>query len=139
MAVFSALALWLSLAPPSSGAIFTDPWAILLKVKYTYAQNAYIPQFDNAIKALDNQTVVLKGYMYPLEEAPRHEFFMLSYYPINICFFCGGAGPESVIEVSAAKPIPYSTKLIRVKGKLRLNYKDRERLFYILLGAEVQP
>jgi hypothetical protein len=114
-----------------------DIWKILLSVKYKTEKQYYIPQFDPKIKAFDNQVVILKGYMYPLEEKTNHDFFMLSYYPINVCFFCGGAGPESVIEVKAKTPIKYTDKPLKIKGKLRLNATNKERLFYFLLNAEV--
>lgn len=116
-----------------------DIWRLLLKVKYSYNKNYYIPKFDEKIKALDGKIITVRGFMYPLDETIQHEFFMLSYYPINICFFCGGAGPESVIEVNAKKPIRLKEKPLTLRGKLKLNYHDKERLFFILLGAEVVP
>ena len=114
-----------------------DIWKVLLKVKYSFHKNTYIPSFDDKIKALDGKIVTIKGFMYPIDEKLEHEFFYISYYPVNVCFFCGGAGPESVIEVNSQKAIPLKNKAIQVKGKLKLNYKDRQRLFFILLNAEV--
>jgi hypothetical protein len=113
-----------------------DIWKTLLSVKYKYNKNAYVPIFEAKHKALDNQIVTIKGYMYPLEESAKHSFFMLSYYPVNICFFCGGAGPESVVEITAKQPINFSNKQINMRGKLKLNASDPERLFYIMLDAE---
>lgn len=113
-----------------------DMWKILMSVKYKYYKDAYIPQFTDDIKAYDGKIITLKGYIYPLEEASKHSIFMLSYYPVNMCFFCGGAGPESVIEVNAKTPITHSSKPVTIKGKLKLNKVDRERVFYILLSAE---
>lgn len=112
-------------------------WKTLLSVKYIYTKDAYIPKFTDKIKALDGKTVTIQGYMYPLEEAPKHIFFMLSYYPVNMCFFCGGAGPESVIEANMKKALKHTNRQIKLTGKLKLNATDRERLFYILLDAEV--
>ncbi len=126
-----------SSSSPQEISATQDIWKLLLKVKYTYDKAAYIPQFDEKIKALDGKTVTIRGYMYPLEEQPKHEFFMLSYYPINVCFFCGGAGPESVVEVSAAEPLKIRDKPVDLRGKLRLNYHDRDRLFFILLNAKI--
>lgn len=111
-------------------------WAILLKVKYRVQKNQYIPEFTPEVKALDNTYVTLKGYMYPLEEKEEQEFFILSYYPIAQCFFCGGAGPESVVEINAKTPIAMNYKAIQVKGRLRLNADDPDRLFFILFDAE---
>lgn len=136
--------LWSSFAAPTphTTALNTlenhdDVWKILLKVKSTYKDLVYIPHFTSEVKALDGKIITIKGYMYPLEEATKHEFFMLSYYPVNVCFFCGGSGPESVVEVSASKPIPYTSKPITLRGKLKLNANDPNRLFFLLLSAEV--
>lgn len=114
-----------------------DIWKVLLKVKYSFSKNSYIPNFDENIKVLDGTTVTVKGFMYPIEEKTKHEFFYLSYYPVNVCFFCGGAGPESVIEVNAKEAMPLQSKAVTLRGKLKLNYRDRERLFFILLDAEM--
>lgn len=113
-----------------------DIWKTLMSVKYTFAKEVYIPTFDEKQKALDGKTVTIKGYMYPLTEAPKHQFFMLSYYPTNVCFFCGGAGPETIVEVNAKSVIKFSHRAIELKGTLKLNHKDRDRLFYILMNAE---
>lgn len=128
--VFSLIAM-ISFRPMTSNI-----WDTLLKVKYRLYKDSYIPQFDSKIKALDGKKIRVKGYMYPLEKTNKHEFFMLSYYPIEICFFCGGAGPESIIEVSAQKSIYFSKKQINLEGTLRLNRDDPERLFFILLNAK---
>ena len=117
--------------------ITEDVWKVLLKVKYSFYKNYYIPKFDDKIKALDGKIVTIKGFMYPIDEKIKHEFFYLSYYPVNVCFFCGGAGPESVVEVNSRKAIPLKSRAVNVRGKLKLNYKDRQRLFFILLNAEV--
>ncbi|EAY26328.1 hypothetical protein [Microscilla marina] len=112
-----------------------DIWKILLKVKYHFKDNKYIPKFEAKHKALDRKTVTISGYMYPLDEAKEHQYFMLSYYPIKVCFFCGGAGPESIIEVNTQKPIKFTSKKITLTGQLRLNPDDPDRMFFILLNA----
>ncbi|MCS6822155.1 MAG: hypothetical protein NZ551_09835 [Microscillaceae bacterium] len=117
----------------------TDLWQTLMTVKYRYVNDVYIPTFNPQIQAFHNKEVVIKGYIYPLEEAPQHSFFMLSYYPASSCFFCGAAGPETVIEVNAIKPVKYSLKPIKLKGILKLNADDPQRLFYILNKAEQIP
>lgn len=113
-------------------------WKILLTVKYSFKGKQYVPKFEAKHKALDRKTVTITGYMYPLDEAKEHQYFMLSYYPIEVCFFCGGAGPESIIEINAQKPIKYSSKKMTLTGQLRLNPDDPNRLFFILLNAKRQ-
>lgn len=113
-----------------------DIWEVLLTVKYRFYQYEYIPEFNDNIKKLENTEITLKGYMYPLSEHDEQDFFILSYYPIAQCFFCGGAGPESVMEINAKTPIKLKQKAVTIKGKLKLNSDDPERLFFILLDAE---
>jgi hypothetical protein len=54
-----------------------------------------------------------------------------------MCFFCGGAGPETVMEVTSLEPVKYSTERIVLKGKLLLNKDNINRLMYILIDAEL--
>ncbi len=114
----------------------SDIWKILLKVKYSFIGDKYKPSFSDQLKALDHKKITISGYMYPLDEAKTQQYFMLSYYPIKVCFFCGGAGPESIIEVNTKKPIKLTTKKIKFTGTLRLNPDDPDRMFFILLDAE---
>lgn len=130
------LAIFTSFVGVDKKAIKDDIWKILLKVKYSFKGNKYTPKFEAKHKALDRKTVTISGYMYPLEEAKEHQYFMLSYYPIKVCFFCGGAGPESIIEVNTQKPVKFTSKKITLTGQLRLNPDDPDRMFFILLNAQ---
>ncbi len=113
-----------------------EVWKTLMSVKSEQRRDAHVPKFEAAQRALDGKQITLTGYMYAYEEAPIHKFFMLSFYPVSMCYFCGGAGPESVIEVIMKKPLRATSKQITLKGTLKLNDTDKERLFYILLATE---
>ena len=113
-----------------------DMWKTLMSVKYEQKRDAYTPKFEAKHKALEGKEITLTGYMYAYEEAPVHKFFMLSFYPVSMCYFCGGAGPESVVEISMKKPLRHTSKQITIKGTLKLNATDTDRLFYVLLNAE---
>ncbi|MEO1653743.1 MAG: hypothetical protein AAFU64_09370, partial [Bacteroidota bacterium] len=99
----------------------------------------YVPNFSEQHYGLHNKTLVIEGYMYPLEESKLQKWFMLSYFPISTCFFCGAAGPESIVEVNSPKGIPQQNGKIKVEGILELNTKEPERLFYILQDARLVP
>jgi hypothetical protein len=60
---------------------------------------------------------------------------MLSAYPTAACFFCKGAGPESVMEVYPKKPIPYSKNAVKIRGRLELNDSDYMKMAYLLKDA----
>jgi hypothetical protein len=111
-------------------------WQDLMSVKSIQKRDSYTPKFEAKQRTHDGKKVTLSGYMYAYEEAPVHKFFMLSFYPVSMCFFCGGAGPETVIEVTMKKPFKFTSRKITLTGTLQLNQDDPERLFYFLLNAE---
>ena len=94
-----------------------------------------IPVFSEPIKKLDGEIVEVKGYIIPIEGYKSHKEFILSAFPYNMCFFCGGAGPETVMEVEAIEGIEYSAEQVVIRGKLTLNDDDINRLMYLLTDA----
>ena len=96
-----------------------------------------IPVFSEPIKKLDGQIVEVKGYIIPIEGYKSHKEFILSAFPYNMCFFCGGAGPETVMEVEAIEGIEYSAEQVVLRGKLTLNDDDINRLMYLLTEATI--
>ncbi len=94
------------------------------------------PTFGPNVKKVENKTVLIKGYMVPVD--PESNQYVLSAYPYSMCFFCGGAGPESVMGLKLKKTQRFKTDDIHVfKGKLELNANDVFELNYILTDAEV--
>lgn len=118
-------------------------WKTLSKITYKQEYNELfgfkvdIPVFSKQIQELEGQTVEVKGYIIPIEGYKSHKEFMFSAFPYNMCFFCGGAGPETVMEVASLEPIEYSAEQIRIKGKLVLNDDDINRMMYILEDVEL--
>ena len=93
------------------------------------------PVFSEEIAALNGKEVTITGYIIPVEGYKNHKEFILSAYPYNMCFFCGGAGPETVMEIVAKEAIPYSAEAITIKGKLEINADDINRLMYAMSGV----
>ena len=94
-----------------------------------------VPVFSEALKELEGKEVTIKGYIIPVEGYKSHTEFVFSAYPYNMCFFCGGAGPETVMEVYASEAIKYTAEPVTIKGKLELNDSDINRLIYALNDA----
>ncbi len=94
-----------------------------------------VPVFSKDVEKLDGTEITVKGYVIPVEGYKSHTEFVFSAFPYNMCFFCGGAGPETVMEVIAAEPVKFSTEAIQLKGKLHLNSKDINKLIYSLSDA----
>lgn len=116
-------------------------WKTLSKITYTKEYDEIlgfkvdVPQFSDEIQALEDKEITIKGYIIPVEGYKSHKEFIFSAYPYNMCFFCGGAGPETVMEVYANEDIKYTTEPVVIRGKLELNSSDINRLIYALHGA----
>lgn len=95
-----------------------------------------VPVFSNEVKALAGKEVTIKGYIIPTDGYKSQKEFVFSAFPYNMCFFCGGAGPETVMEVVTKSPVQYTTEPIYLKGILKLNGADVNRLIYSLEKAE---
>ena len=93
------------------------------------------PVFSEDIKSLEGQEVSVRGYVIPIEGYKSHKEFIFSAFPYNMCFFCGGAGPETVMDVLASEAIKFSTEAITIKGILKLNAEDINQLMYQLVDV----
>lgn len=113
-------------------------WQKLSRITYTKQYDELlgfkvdVPVFSDEVEALEGQEIEVKGYVIPVEGYKSHTEFIFSAFPYNMCFFCGGAGPETVMEVYADEPIQYQTEAITIKGTLELNDSDINQLMYVL-------
>lgn len=120
-----------------------DIWKKLARITYVKKYDELLgfkvdmPVFGPEVKALSGKEVTIRGYIIPIEGYKSHTEFVFSQYPYSMCFFCGGAGPETVMEVFAKEPIKYTADPITIKGRLGLNDKDINRLMYELKDAEL--
>ncbi|MEM1216225.1 MAG: hypothetical protein AAGJ82_11095 [Bacteroidota bacterium] len=118
-------------------------WQSLARITFTKQYDELlgfkvdVPVFSEEIKALEGTEIEVRGYIIPVEGYQSHTEFVFSAFPYNMCFFCGGAGPETVMEVFAAEPIEYRAEPITIKGILELNDENINQLMYIL--REVRP
>lgn len=121
----------------------TNLWKTLSKITYEKKFDELlgfkvdVPVFSQDIQDLEGKVVEVSGYIVPVEGYKSHTEFVFSAYPYNMCFFCGGAGPETVMEVTSVEPIKYSTERVKLRGKLTLNSDDINRLMYVLTEAEM--
>lgn len=95
--------------------------------------------FPAAIKAYNGKIVEIDGYIIPLDKTGKT--VVLSGYAMAECFFCGKAGPASVMTIKLKKPSKnYKTDQIATfRGRLVLNDNNPKELFYVMENAtEVQ-
>lgn len=115
-------------------------WTVLKDVKYKrkfvqqYNEEFEYPIFGPKVKALKGKKIEIKGYIIPLNKG----LYALSKNPYSTCFFCGGAGPETIMGI-VFRDLPgrYKTDdFVTLKGILTLNDTDFEQLMYQLMAAE---
>ena len=94
------------------------------------------PIFTEDIKKLDGKEIQVEGYVIPVDEKGR--YCALSANPYASCFFCGKAGPASVMTIKFKKKNKTfkTDDYIQFKGTLELNYNDINDFYYILNEAE---
>jgi hypothetical protein len=133
--------IFLLLPPLAATAQEQNSWHTLAKVTFQTKKDksgydVEVPIFSQPLKALHNTKIKLKGYIIPLEEVGGQGKFMFSSLPFNLCFFCGAAGPETVVEVQASDKISFTTQQITLEGTLLLNDKDPDHHMYIVTAAK---
>ncbi len=115
-------------------------WEMLANVEYDFVHSeeyqAYYSQMipSEDIAALDGKKVTISGFILPVSTDGQDYF--LSAYPFSACFFCGGAGQESVIELKLQdENARYEVDdVLTFNGTLRLNDVPFE-MSYILEEA----
>jgi hypothetical protein len=84
----------------------------------------------------DGNEMKITGYAIVLD--PVDHIYALSAFPFSSCFFCGAAGPESVMELEFERPVELITdQVITVIGTLDLNTSP-EQLPITLLRAKLK-
>jgi len=114
-------------------------WDTLKKVKFEdkfYEEiNSYLlyPTFSEDLKQMQGEKVAIQGYVIPISPGR----YVLSANPFASCFFCGNAGPESVMELSLkdTTAVYFSDDFKAFGGTFKLNDSDIDRLNYILEDA----
>ena len=94
------------------------------------------PRFSKEIKQLKGESIQIQGYLIPLDV--EGNAYALSRYPYSACFFCGGAGPESVMDVHFTEPYKSRdlNEMVTLQGTLELN-DEGYGLIYLLSKAKM--
>lgn len=118
-------------------------WELLEDVSYEeqYLEDSdtywLIPSFGDFIKLYEQQEVSIEGYLIVIDI--DENFFVLSKFPYSACFFCGAAGPDSIVELQLDHKLRgvQTDQRVQVKGRLRLNKSDINHFSYILSQASI--
>lgn len=97
----------------------------------------FSPEFPEALKEMNGQTIKIKGYMFPLDESEDQSLFLFGPFPLS-CPFQYHVRPSLTIEAHADKqPIKFNYDPIIITGTLKLIDQDEENsTFYRLLDAK---
>lgn len=129
--------------PERISAQVEDIWQVLAEVGFETKpsrENGFeidSPKFSKRLWSYDGKKVKVKGYLIPMSELGGRQEYMLSALPFNQCYFCGGAGPETVVELQTKQSIKFVTKQIVMEGTLQLNDKDPNHHMYIIKDARL--
>ena len=112
---------------------------VTFKKKWYAEESIYMlhPTFGPSVQKLKNQQVSITGYILPVDLDAN--LYVLSAFPFSACFFCGGAGPETVMTLNFKKNArKFKTdERLTLVGTLKLNADDIYQMNYILDGAEI--
>ncbi|NEN23772.1 DUF3299 domain-containing protein [Cryomorpha ignava] len=99
----------------------------------------YYPLFGEKQKKHDGQTIQITGYIIPIDVEQNQ--YVLSAFPFSACFFCGNAGPESVMAVyfQGNTRVFNTDERLKLEGTLELNDTNVDELVYVLRNARVKP
>jgi len=119
-------------------------WLALNDVKFEKISNEeFATSYDAAtfgewVKSLDGEEVIISGYLIPMDALGTT--YALSRNPNSSCFFCGGAGPETVIRLwlTGSSMKRYKTdEYLAFKGVLRLSETNERSFIYELWEAQL--
>jgi hypothetical protein len=114
-------------------------WPVLAMTNYDQdpMSGLFQAHFPKILESqFEEKEVIIAGYLIPIDIEANT--YALSKNPFSSCFFCGNAGPETVIELKFSKdPGRFATdKYLPIKGILKLN-RNGSGLFFTLDNAEI--
>lgn len=142
--VLLILVLFFSAASASAQPLVS--WDTFAKVKMFrefdsnlgFEVNSAPPKFDPSVLQLNGKTIKVKGYVIPVDI--ELNLYMVSANPFANCFFCGNAGPETVVELFPGEAYPKfkTDQVVTFVGKLNVNKGAASSTVpYQLFGARV--
>lgn len=122
------------------------PWEDLLTLKFDIRFDESVddvifePKISKRVQKYEGQIIEIEGFIIPHDIAADAmasmdddgQQFMFSAFPLASCFFCGGAGAESVMEAFPKNPLQYTDQKVKIRGRLEFNTTDFLKLPYQL-------
>ncbi len=105
---------------------------------FGFEVNVKPPEFSKELLALNGKEIRVKGYVIPVDV--ELGMYMVSANPFANCFFCGNAGPETVVELFQSGKFPRfkTDQMVTFKGILQINTQgEMNAVPYQLFQAEI--
>lgn len=110
-------------------------WKLLSQVQPVKVNDRILPQFSDAVLALDQKAVKVQGFILPLETGAKISLFLLSAIPQSCPFHVHVGGAESLIEIRTTNPMAFTWDGVILTGKLSVLKNDPEGVLYRLTDA----
>jgi len=116
-------------------------WKILADVKYNrkrtkdYPEGIMYPAINPMLKAKKGANVVISGYIIPIDE----KSFAVSKNVMSACFFCGMAGPETImgIKFKGKTPRLKTDQYLTLSGTFNFNETNPDDWIYHIENAVI--
>ncbi|MFA5556379.1 MAG: hypothetical protein WCY06_02730 [Flavobacteriaceae bacterium] len=124
---------------PEQNSPETITWSLLGKIKYEnrehkdYPDGVMYPLVNEELKAKKGKKISISGFIIPID----NENYALSKNVFAQCFFCGQAGPETImgIKFKDLKKRLKTDQYVTLEGTFRYNETDVEDWIYHIENA----
>lgn len=119
----------------------TLSWKLLGQIKFVkkpskdYPEGVMFPVVNNTLKAKSKKPIVMSGYIIPID----NKNYALSKNVFASCFFCGQAGPETIMGIKFKNPnMKLKTdQYVTLQGTFRYNDSDVDDWIYHVDNAVI--
>lgn len=99
---------------------------------------AYYPLYGESLAALHGKQVKMEGFVIVADAAKGH--YILSRHPFAACYFCGGGGVESIVDLEV-KERPdglFTDDYVSLTGTFFLNPENLDFGIYLLRDVVIE-
>ncbi|MEZ0006972.1 hypothetical protein ABH942_002350 [Flavobacterium sp. 28YEA47A] len=129
--------------PEAKSFVVTDTlnWKLLGAIKFVKKQNKDYPDgvmypiINSTLKVKNKKRIAMSGFIVPIDNTT----YALSKNVFAACFFCGQAGPETImgIKFRGGTPKLKTDQYVTLEGNFRINDNDVEDWIYHIEDAVI--
>lgn len=116
-------------------------WKLLGIIKYLkkpdkdYPDGVMFPIVNSTLKAKNKKKIIMSGFIIPIDNVS----YALSKNVFASCFFCGQAGPETIMGIKFKGPTPKlkTDQYVTMEGTFRYNDNDVNDWIYHIENAVI--